>query len=88
MPALFVDAHGGWRCTAKRKRRRREDRRRLDLLYDILWMEMPFFLAAGVVIGLNIVVAVADWVKRKITGKERDGLQSDGRERDCERWSE
>lgn len=38
----------------------------MDLLVDIFWMEAPFFIAVGVVIGLNIVVAVADWIKRRV----------------------
>ena len=56
----------------------------MDVLTDIFWMEAPFFLALAVIVGLNVIVGVADWIKRKITGKERDGLQSEGRKWDSE----
>jgi hypothetical protein len=43
----------------------------MDLLDDLFWMEAPFFLAIGVIVGLNVIVGIADWVKRKITRRER-----------------
>jgi tRNA G37 N-methylase TrmD len=49
-------------------------------------MEAPFFLAAGVVIGLNIIVAVADWIKGLI--RRRSATQEDSLAEMAERHSD
>jgi len=38
----------------------------MDLLDDLFWMEAPFFLALAVIVGLNVIVGIADWLKGRI----------------------